>query len=169
MPNKAHFDLDELEKYHDVQIITQNIDDLHERAGNKNVLHLHGEIFKSRSINDEITFYDCVGDIVLGDIAEDGFQLRPHIVWFGEQVPMMETAINLVEKSELLIIIGTSMVVYPAASLLYYAPSNIPVYVINPEKPEINKKGNIHFIQKNATEGVAELMRELGIGNPGNQ
>lgn len=162
-PNKAHFDLAVLDKYHDVHIITQNIDDLHERAGSNNVLHLHGEIFKSRSIKNDCKFYNCTGDIVMGDLAEDGSQLRPHIVWFGEAVPMMEKAIEIVSECELLIIIGTSMVVYPAASLLYYAPTLVPVYVINPEIPEINKKNNIHFIKKYATEGVAELIRELKI------
>ncbi|MFI5171576.1 MAG: NAD-dependent deacetylase [Chitinophagales bacterium] len=157
-PNKAHVDLAALEKYHQVQIITQNIDDLHERAGSKNVLHLHGEIFKSRSVKNENKYFDCTGDILLGDLAADGGQLRPHIVWFGEQVPMMEPAMHLVAHCEMLIIVGTSMVVYPAASLLYYAPHDIPVFVVNPEKPEINKKKNMHFIERNATEGVAELI-----------
>lgn len=160
-PNKAHFDLAALQEHHHVQIITQNIDDLHERAGSKNILHLHGEIFKSRSVkNDEIIF-DCKGDINLGDLAPDGGQLRPHIVWFGEQVPMLENAITLTEKSDILVIIGTSMVVYPAASLLHYAPYDIPVYIINPEIPDMHKKSNFHFITKNATEGVAEFIHDI--------
>lgn len=159
LPNKAHYDLAALEKYHDVQIITQNIDDLHERAGSNNVLHLHGEIFKSRSVKNDNKFYDCPEDINIGNIDEFGDQLRPHIVWFGEMVPMMEHAMDLVRKAELLIIIGTSMVVYPAASLLYYASPFIPVYVINPDIPEINKTKNMHFIQKSATEGVADLIK----------
>ena len=160
-PNKAHFDLAALQEHHEVQIITQNIDDLHERAGSKNILHLHGEIFKSRSVKNEEIIFDCNGDINLGDLAADGGQLRPHIVWFGEQVPMLEKAITLTEKSDILVIIGTSMVVYPAASLLHYAPYDIPVYIINPEIPEMNRKNNFHFIRKNASEGVAELIRDV--------
>lgn len=160
-PNKAHFDLAALQEHHQVQIITQNIDDLHERAGSKNVLHLHGEIFKSRSVKNEALIYSCEGDIQLGDLAEDGAQLRPHIVWFGEQVPMLEKAISLTEISDMVVIIGTSMVVYPAASLLHYAPYDAPVYIINPEIPEINKKSNLFFIKKNATEGVAVLIRDV--------
>ena len=150
-----------MQEHHQVQIITQNIDDLHERAGSKNILHLHGEIFKSRSVKNEEIIFDCNGDINLGDLASDGGQLRPHIVWFGEQVPMLEKAITLTEKSDILVIIGTSMVVYPAASLLHYAPYDIPVYIINPEIPEMHKKSNFHFIAKNATEGVGEFMREV--------
>ena len=150
-----------MQEHHEVQIITQNIDDLHERAGSKNILHLHGEIFKSRSVKNEEIIFDCNGDINLGDLAADGGQLRPHIVWFGEQVPMLEKAITLTEKSDILVIIGTSMVVYPAASLLHYAPYDIPVYIINPEIPEMNKKSNFHFITKNATEGVADLIRNV--------
>lgn len=160
-PNKAHFDLAALQEHHQVQIITQNIDDLHERAGSKNILHLHGEIFKSRSVKNEDIIFDCNDDINLGDLAPDGGQLRPHIVWFGEQVPMLEKAITLTEKSDILVIIGTSMVVYPAASLLHYAPYDIPVYIINPEIPDMNKKSNFHFIRKNATEGVEELIRDV--------
>lgn len=160
-PNKAHLDLAALEQHHHVQIITQNIDDLHERAGSKNIVHLHGEIFKSRSVKNESIIYDCEGDINFGDIATDGGQLRPHIVWFGEQVPNLEKAITLTERSDILVIIGTSMLVYPAASLLHYAPYDIPVYIINPEIPEMNKKSNYHFIKKNASEGVAEFIRDV--------
>jgi len=160
-PNKAHLDLAALEQHHHVQIITQNIDDLHERAGSKNIVHLHGEIFKSRSVKNEAIIYDCEGDINFGDIATDGGQLRPHIVWFGEQVPNLEKAITLTERSDILVIIGTSMLVYPAASLLHYAPYDIPVYIINPEIPEMNKKSNYHFIKKNASEGVAEFIRDV--------
>jgi NAD-dependent deacetylase len=159
MPNRAHIALAELEQQHHVDIITQNIDDLHERAGSKQVLHLHGEILKARSIKNPILIIPIEGDIVLGDTANDGGQLRPHIVWFGESVPMMEPAIELVEQAEILVIIGTSMVVYPAAGLLYYAPKHIPVYVINPEIPEMEKNKNIQFIQKNASEGVDTFIR----------
>ena len=159
MPNRAHIALAELEQQHHVDIITQNIDDLHERAGSKQVLHLHGEIVKARSIKNPNLIIPIEGDIVLGDTANDGGQLRPHIVWFGESVPMMEPAIELVEQAEILVIIGTSMVVYPAAGLLYYAPKHIPVYVINPEIPEMEKNKNIQFIQKNASEGVDTFIR----------
>jgi NAD-dependent deacetylase len=158
-PNRAHIALAELDKQHQVNIITQNIDDLHERAGSKNVLHLHGEILKARSIRNPDLIIPIEDDIILGDIGTDGAQLRPHIVWFGESVPMMEPAIQLVEQAEILVIIGTSMVVYPAAGLLYYAPKHIPVYVINPEIPEMQKNNNIHFIQKNASEGVDSFIR----------
>ncbi len=158
-PNKAHLSLAELDNLHDVYIITQNIDDLHERAGSKNILHLHGEILKARSVNDDDLITLMHTDIQLGDLASDGAQLRPHIVWFGEEVPMLEPAIRIVEKAEMLVIIGTSMVVYPAAGLLYYAPAQIPIHVINPEIPEMQRNKNINFIQKNAGEGVHELIQ----------
>ncbi|MBC8047735.1 MAG: NAD-dependent deacylase [Fimbriimonadaceae bacterium] len=160
-PNAAHYALAELEKKHTVKIITQNIDDLHERAGSKNVMHLHGEIFKSRSIKNETVNYDCPGDINIGDIAPDGFQLRPHIVWFGEMVPMMETATHMMHTAEIVLVIGTSMVVYPAASLLYFATPFSTKYIINPEIPEMQKTKNLIFIQKNAGEGVKEIVERL--------
>ncbi len=114
-PNTAHIGLAELEKYFDVTIITQNIDDLHERGGSTNVLHLHGEIFKMRSEKDEMIVKEIRGDIHLGDLAEDGFQYRPHIVWFEEPVPMIETAIEVVSTADIFVVVGTSLVVYPAA------------------------------------------------------
>ncbi len=160
-PNKAHLDLADLDAHHDVQIITQNIDDLHERAGSKNVLHLHGEILKARSIKNSNLIIPVDGDIHLGDTASDGAQLRPHIVWFGEEVPMLEKAIPLVESADILVIIGKSMVVYPAAGLLYYAAPHIPVYVINPELPEIIGNKKITYIQKNAVAGVEEFIRQI--------
>jgi NAD-dependent deacetylase len=158
-PNAAHIQLAALDAHHEIQIITQNIDDLHERAGSKNILHLHGEILKARSVKNPNLITPINGDIQIGDVASDGAQLRPHIVWFGEQVPMLEMAIPLVEQAEILVIIGTSMVVYPAAGLLHYASPEIPVYVINPEITEISRRKNIHFIQKNAGEGVTEFIR----------
>jgi NAD-dependent deacetylase len=158
-PNRAHLALAELDKMHDVHIITQNIDDLHERAGSKNIIHLHGEILKARSIKNESLIVDIHGDILDGDLAEDGGQLRPHIVWFGEAVPLMEQAMEIVEQAEILVIIGTSMVVYPAAGLLYYAKAGTPVYVINPEIPEMQRNKNINLIQKNASEGVDEFIQ----------
>ena len=121
-PNAAHIGLAELEKDFDVHIITQNIDDLHERAGSTNVLHLHGEIFKMRSELDEELIYEIRKDILLGDVAEDGAQLRPHIVWFEEPVPMIEEAAVIASDADIFVVIGTSLVVYPAAGLINYAP-----------------------------------------------
>ncbi|MFN0274767.1 MAG: SIR2 family NAD-dependent protein deacylase [Chitinophagales bacterium] len=163
-PNAAHYALAELQKDHNLIIITQNIDDLHERAGSKQIIHLHGEIFKSRSEFDDVTLYDCFEDIQLGDKASDGHQLRPHIVWFGEMVPMMEIAVQEMNEADIVLVIGTSMVVYPAASLLYYAPPFSTKYIINPEIPEIQKTKNLIFIQKPASEGVkevAEMIRKM--------
>ena len=156
-PNAAHIGLAELEKDFDITIITQNIDDLHERAGSSRVLHLHGEIFKMRSIEDERLVYDIRGDINNGDIAEDGAQLRPHIVWFEEPVPMMETAIALLNNCDYFVVIGTSLQVYPAASLLHYASPHITKYIIDKKIPVTGNYQNLYFIEKAATEGVAEL------------
>lgn len=156
-PNTAHITLAEMQQQHDVTIITQNIDDLHERAGSKNIIHLHGEIVKSRSELDETLLYDCLDDIHIGDKADDGAQLRPHIVWFGEMVPMMEHATQLMYEAEAVLVIGTSMVVYPAASLLYYAPPFSKKYIINPEMPDMQKTKNFVFIQKTASEGMKEV------------
>ena len=137
-PNNAHLNLNKLEEYFEVDIITQNVDDLHERAGSKNIIHLHGELLKSRSTKNEALIYNCKKDIILGDLAEDASQLRPHIVWFGEQVPMLDKAIEITQKSDILVIIGTSMQVYPAASLVNYISENVPIYFIDP-KPSVNK------------------------------
>ncbi len=160
-PNKAHLALAALQKHHHIQIITQNIDDLHERAGSENVMHLHGEIFKSRSERNNNLISICNDDINLGDVAEDGAQLRPHIVWFGEEVPMLEPAIALTELSDIVVIIGTSMLVYPAASLLHYAPEGTPIYIINPQIPDMQKKSNYTFIEKNASDGVEEFIADI--------
>ncbi|MFN3667118.1 MAG: Sir2 family NAD-dependent protein deacetylase, partial [Sediminibacterium sp.] len=126
VPNGAHAGLAALEKDFDVHIITQNIDDLHERGGSTKVLHLHGEIFKMRSENDESLIYDIRGDINLGDTAEDGHQLRPYIVWFEEPVPMITEAARITSQADIFVVIGTSLVVYPAAGLLDIAPAHIP-------------------------------------------
>lgn len=163
-PNQAHALLAELQRYYNVEIITQNVDDLHERAGSKKVLHLHGEILKMRSVDDELTLYPCRGDIKVGDLAKDGSQLRPHIVWFGEDVPAMEEAISLVKNAEIFVVIGTSLQVYPAAGLLYYVPSKSNKYLIDKIIPSVNYLGNLHLIQKKATTGMKELF-ELLIGN----
>jgi len=160
-PNAAHFGLAELEKDFNVTIITQNIDDLHERAGSTNVLHLHGEIFKMRSERDHELVYEIKGDIKMGDTAEDGQQLRPHIVWFEEPVPMIEEAVPVVMNADIFVVVGTSLVVYPAAGLVNYAPLNIPKYIIDKRIPYTSELMNITTIEKPATEGVRELIALL--------
>jgi NAD-dependent deacetylase len=160
-PNAAHIGLAELEKDFEVTIITQNIDDLHERGGSTNVLHLHGEIFKMRSIANVDTIYEIRGDINVGDLAPDGYQLRPHIVWFEEPVPMMEKAAALLHNCDYFIVIGTSLQVYPAASLLHYAPPFLPKYIIDKKIPVTENYPNLHIIEKPATEGVGELKKLL--------
>lgn len=160
-PNAAHYGLAELENDFDVTIITQNIDDLHERAGSTNILHLHGEIFKMRSDKDESLIYDIKGDIVIGDKAEDGAQLRPHIVWFGEAVPMMEQAVPVVHEADLFVVVGTSLVVYPAAGLVNYAPWPIPKFIVDKLIPYTSDVNNLTAIEKPATEGVKELKELL--------
>lgn len=160
-PNDAHKGLVKLEKKYKVDIITQNVDDLHERAGSKNVLHLHGELKKSRSTIDENLIYNCENDINIGDLCEKNSQLRPHIVWFGEDVPMIEIATELVKKADVFVVIGTSMVVYPAAGLINYSPPNIPIFIIDPNIPEILKTSNMQFIKKTATSGVENLLEIL--------
>lgn len=156
-PNAAHYGLAALEADFDVQIITQNIDDLHERAGSNHVLHLHGEIFKMRSEADEDLVYDITGDINLGDTATDGAQLRPHIVWFEEPVPMIEMAVPLVRHADIFIVVGTSLVVYPAAGLVHYASTHIPKYIVDKRIPYTTSLYNLTTIEKPATTGVAEL------------
>jgi NAD-dependent deacetylase len=160
-PNAAHTGLAELENNFNVTIITQNIDDLHERGGSTNVLHLHGEIFKMRSVGDADTIYEIRGDINVGDLATDGTQLRPHIVWFEEPVPMMEKAAALLHNCDYFVVIGTSLQVYPAASLLHYAPPFLPKYIIDKKIPVTENYPNLHLIEKPATEGVGELKKYL--------
>lgn len=160
-PNAAHIGLAELEKDFDVTIITQNIDDLHERAGSTKVLHLHGEIFLMRSIHDQSLIYKIRGDIKLGDTAADGAQLRPHIVWFEEEVPMMEKAVKVMNDCDYFVVVGTSLQVYPAASLLHYAPRFLPKFIIDKKIPAIDSSLNMTIIEKPATEGVAELKKLL--------
>jgi NAD-dependent deacetylase len=158
VPNTAHFGLARLEELFDVQIITQNIDDLHERAGSTKILHLHGEIFKMRSEFDEEHIFDIRDDIHIGDQAPDGGQFRPHIVWFGEAVPMIEPAIELTRLADIFLVVGTSLVVYPAASLLHYVGPEIPVYIIDKVIPQTSYRKGITAIEKPATEGMAELI-----------
>lgn len=161
-PNAAHYGLAELEKHFDVTIITQNIDDLHERGGSTKILHLHGEIFKMRSEKDSGLVKEIRGDIQLGDLAEDGFQYRPHIVWFEEPVPLIEEAIPIVDSADIFVVVGTSLVVYPAAGLVNYTRSGIPVYVIDKKIPPVSSSSNLILIEKPATEGIAELKLLLG-------
>ena len=162
LPNKAHLVLAELEKKFDVQIITQNIDDLHERAGSTNVLHLHGEIMKSRSTLDPTLIYTIHGpDLHLGAMCEKGSQLRPHIVWFGELVPAMETAYCLAEAAELFIVIGTSLAVYPAAGIVDFAPAHIPKYLIDPAEVSMSRVKNLTVIKDKAGSGLTKLAEEL--------
>jgi len=160
-PNAAHTGLAQLQDDFDVHIITQNIDDLHERAGSKKVLHLHGEIFKMRSESNESLVYEIKGDINLGDKASDGAQLRPHIVWFEEPVPMIEEAIPLVHEAEIFVVVGTSLVVYPAAGLVNYASRYIPKYIIDKQIPYTSSVINVTGIEKPATQGVQELIKIL--------
>ena len=156
-PNAAHYGLASLQEKFDVHIITQNIDDLHERAGSVKVLHLHGEIFKMRSEKNEGLVYGIRGDIQLGDTAEDGAQLRPDIVWFEEPVPKIQEAIDIVAEADIFVVVGTSLVVYPAASLIHYAPPQIPKFIVDKRIPYASSLYNLTSIEKPATEGVMQL------------
>lgn len=158
-PNEGHIGLAELEKDFDVTIITQNIDNLHERAGSSHVIHLHGELMNARSSGDPSLIYPLSAehcDIKIGDVCEKGFQLRPDVVWFGEAVPMISEAARITESADIFVIIGTSMNVYPAAGLLNYVHKNVPVYLIDPKDVKTYRY-DIHHIQKGASEGVKEL------------
>lgn len=161
-PNEAHLALVALEKKYDVHIITQNIDDLHERAGSKKVLHLHGEIIKSRSSVDPSLIYKINGsELKLGEKCEKGSQLRPHIVWFGEMVPMMETAYVIAEMADVFLVVGTSMAVYPAAGLIDYTPQHIPKYLVDPSDVKVNGISNLKIIKEKASVGLSILAKEL--------
>lgn len=162
-PNAGHLALADLEKYFDVQIITQNVDCLHEKAGSTNVLHLHGELSKVRSVKNQKLIYDIgAKTIEIGDLAEDGGQLRPHIVWFGEMVPMIEPAADLCINADIFVVIGTSMQVYPAAGLIGYVSDDAPKYIIDPSMPEVsNLYQNLTFITETATVGVPQLAQKL--------
>ncbi len=159
-PNAAHIDLANLEQDFNVSIVTQNVDDLHERAGSTNVLHLHGELFKIRSTYDEFDVREWRKDLVIGDTCDKGYQLRPHIVWFGEAVPMIPKAIDICQTADILMIIGTSMQVYPAASLMHYVPDSTKTYYIDP-KPAINNQGNLMVIAEPATTGMRQVIHLL--------
>ena len=152
-PNEAHRQLVRLEEKYDVRIVTQNIDDLHERAGSTHVLHLHGELTKGRSDRNP----DLIVEV--GDKAPDGTQLRPHIVWFGEAVPNIEPAAALCEEADIFVVVGTSMAVYPAAGLIHYVQSGVPCYVVDPKEVPVSRK--VTFIKEVATKGVTELVNKL--------
>lgn len=160
-PNAAHIGLAQLEEHFEVHIITQNIDDLHERAGSTKVMHLHGEILKMRSEKEETLIYPIHKDIQLGQLADDGAQLRPHIVWFQEQVPMIEQAIPVMRTADVFVLIGTSLLVYPAAGLMDYLPWGINKFVIDRKIPQVQHHSNLTLIKKPATKGITELITHL--------
>jgi len=160
-PNEGHYALAKLEDQYEVKIVTQNVDDLHERAGSMEVLHIHGELFKVRSTVESHLIYDWEGDLIKGDLCEEGHQLRPHIVWFGEAVPAIEEAAHICSSADILIIIGTSLEVYPAAGLIHYCHPEIPKYLIDPRIPSGVHLDNLTCISKSAKNGVPELVGKL--------
>jgi NAD-dependent deacetylase len=161
-PNEAHYNLKELEKHFDVEIITQNVDDLHERSGSSKITHLHGELLKVRSTFDETMILNWKKDLFLGDLCSKKSQLRPHIVWFGEMVPLLDKAIEITKRADILIIIGTSMQVYPAASLIDFVKEKTPIYFIDP-KPSVSesKFRNLKIIKEIASLGTKKLLTLL--------
>ena len=157
-PNNGHLVLAELEKSFNVSVITQNVDNLHEKAGSSNIFHLHGELFKSRSTVDETLIYDIEGwELNLGDKCDKGSQLRPHIVWFGELVPMMDIAVQEALTADIFLVVGTSMVVYPAAGLIDYIKEDTPKFIIDPNMPDVYPKDNLHLIEEKATTGMEKV------------
>jgi NAD-dependent deacetylase len=165
-PNRGHVVFTELEEFFDVTIITQNVDNLHERAGSSKVIHLHGSLFESRSSIDESLVYQIEGwELKLGDLCPKGSQLRPNIVWFGEMVPMMEVAAGIANEADYFIVAGTSMVVYPAAGLIEYVRREVPKYIVDPNRPQVSAGPNVHFIEAKASVGMENvkemLLREL--------
>ena len=160
-PNRAHIALAELEKKYEVTIITQNIDDLHERGGSTNIIHLHGELLKARSTLDENLVYDWREDITEESKCELGSQLRPHIVWFGEAVPKIEEALPVVQQADIFIVVGTSLVVYPAAGLINYTGYEVPKWLIDPDDMPLPRIPNLKFIKEKASTGVDYLVEKL--------
>lgn len=160
-PNEAHLALVKLESQFDVTIITQNIDDLHERACSKKIIHLHGEILKSRSSDNAEILYECTGDLHLGDFNDQGKQLRPHVVWFHEEVPMMQPAMSSCSEADILLVIGTSLQVYPAASLISYVPDDCLKFVVDPDIHALPPIKKLQAIQAKATVGVPGLVSRL--------
>lgn len=162
-PNDAHYAISDLQKHFDVTVITQNVDDLHEKAGTQDIIHLHGELTKARSSMDQRIVVDIgYKDIKHGDTASDGSQLRPHIVWFGEQVPLLQEAAEIVSDCDFFIVVGTSLVVYPAASLISFVDDETPKYIVDPVKPELFQKvWNLFYIQEKASIGMRRLTDKL--------
>ena len=161
-PNAAHHAIAALEKHFDVEVITQNIDDLHERAGSSKVLHLHGEVRKGRSTYPPFKTYDVEKDeIRWGDICPDGYQLRPHVVWFGEEVPNIPLAEDIIATANVLMIVGTSLNVYPAAGLIHAVRPMCQVYLVDPNEVKVSRMNNVRFIQRSASAGVPELCERL--------
>lgn len=159
--NEGHYLIKELENIFQVTIITQNVDNFHERAGSQHVIHLHGELSKVRSVKNSSLIYETLEDVHMGDLAEDGNQLRPHIVWFGEEVPKMEEAVKYTAQAEIFLVIGTSLQVYPAASLLNFVPPEAKIYIIDPNPLEMYLPENIVYIQKGATEGLKIFKQKI--------
>ncbi len=161
-PNRGHEVLVELEKDFVVTVVTQNVDNLHERAGSTNVIHLHGSLFESRSTLDESLVYPIKGwELKIGDKCEKGSQLRPNIVWFGEMVPMMEVAATIAAKADIFLVVGTSMVVYPAAGLIDYVGRDVPKFIIDPKVPEVRESPNLYFIPEKASVGMEKVKLRL--------
>jgi NAD-dependent deacetylase len=162
MPNRGHEILAELENYFDVTVVTQNVDNLHERAGSTKVIHLHGSLFESRSTKDERLVYPIEGwELNIGDLCEKGSQLRPNIVWFGEMVPLMEVAADYAREADIFLVVGTSMAVYPAAGLINYVPYESMKYVVDPKLPDIANIPYIKMIADKASTGMETVKREL--------
>lgn len=159
-PNAAHHALAALEKEHDVTIITQNVDDLHERAGSSQVIHLHGELLKVRSTGNDAYVREWKDDLKLGDVCDQNHQLRPHIVWFGEMVPLIDTAANVIEKADAILVVGTSMVVYPAAGLIQYSKPDAKIYFVDPN-PSINESERVTIFAEKASTGVPKAIAAL--------
>lgn len=163
-PNAGHVALAELERYYTVTVITQNVDNLHEKAGSTHVIHLHGELTKVRSSADESLIYEldeASWEVKRGDVCEKGSQLRPHIVWFGEAVPMMDVAVDETAEADIFIVVGTSLQVYPAAGLLYAVPKGNPIYIVDPNIPDVAKRQNLTLIPEMATAGLTKLAQQL--------
>lgn len=162
-PNAAHIGLAALQDQYDVHIITQNIDNLHEQAGSRQVLHLHGEILKMRSELHEELVYDVTGDIQMGDTAEDNAQLRPHIVWFEEPVPLISEAARIARQADIFVVIGTSLAVYPAAGLVHDTRPGIPLFVVDKKIPDIRRVPGLTLVEAPATEGIILLQQHLAL------
>ena len=161
-PNQGHITLAELEDYFDVEVITQNVDNLHERAGSTRVLHLHGELQKVRSTGNPNNVFELDGwELKKGDTCEDGYQLRPHIVWFGEPVPLIEDAARITSRADIFVVIGSSLAVYPAAGLVDYAPLDAPIYLVDPNEIPVPLHREVEVIREKASIGVPILKKKL--------